>query len=162
MGGAASASKAFSFTYGYQRDMLRTNLVKSFAEDPENAQIMRNLSRLKEILSFHSHICKTAEREFSNNFLPACMESAQLEYSRLLRIYQDHMSRKSVLSRSGNVACPLGHHCEGVKSGKCVICEKSFDLGHLCSYCEYAMCEPCSFIYCLGTFRWVLNITGLL
>lgn len=147
MGGGVSS--AFDL-YGAERNRLHKSLITSFVDDPMNAQIVKSIFRLKEVLSQHPHICAVAARESVNNYLPTCLQSAQIEYNRLLALYEEHMHLKSSLHRTGFVACPLGHQTEKVTKGNCNVCGHASQSGYICSFCEYYMCELCSFIYCEG------------
>jgi hypothetical protein len=145
----------FSFTYAYQKEHLNKDLAEHFVDDPKNFQIVHNIYRLKEVLCEKPELCIVARQELANTYLPTCMQSAQLEYQRLLSLYEMHLQLRSVLARVSFVACPLGHYCDQVKGeGKnCSVCTKKYDDGYICRFCEYELCEPCSFIYCLGTSK---------
>lgn len=140
-----------------KRKTLRESLVVSYLRDPKNKGILTNIATLKKILTNNHDICATAAREQAQVFEPTCTASAQLEFERLLRIYEDHMSRKSVLKRTRSIACPLGHCLEPRDKGRCFLCRHNGPTDFFgCDYCDYELCQPCTIIYCFNGHKMKL------
>lgn len=164
-GGAQSKENAISiFDYKYQKERadLRKALIQSFLSNPKHHDIAEKIAVMRKLLTEHSDICATAEREAvageTAEAMPTNLQAAYHELDRLIALYETSTILKSVQCRIGQVACPLGHYAGYVdsfsgmgtkdKSASCSMCDKVLVDGYHCGYCAYSLCVPCSAIYC--------------
>ena len=98
--------------YQYQRKHLRKALMYTFLRDPRYTKLLDRVRGFVDIICRNPELCRTAREELARTgqFQPTCVESVFKELERLYGIYETDRMAKSLVSRVGPVACPLGHH----------------------------------------------------
>jgi hypothetical protein len=94
MGGGVS-NGVFDFNYQKERSDLRKALILSFVGNPENKDVLSRIKAVRAILTQHSDICSTAERESNHDYSPISLEAAENELDRLFTIYETGIILKS-------------------------------------------------------------------